>query len=235
MDPRRSSWFYDYMHRTTKSFTDAIARRTADPTWKRNQRVATMASWLDEDRRDKFADAVREGNHKRFHVARGIVSKTCKFCAPVRSEYLMRDGEPFNEKACKFFDACPDVAEKFFAIQKEVTEAFARYRGPEGDNFFRASHVVLGTYFFQNFGRDRSNSKEKRAALARGETHYQGKKIYGGKKGSKREPFVWKYPRPVVQAVWRDDPMEFVDVWQRWVDNGKHTPALIVPDDAPWY
>ena len=94
------------------------------------------------------------------------------------------------------------------------------------------SHASVGTYFFQNFGRDRKNQKAMREALTRGETHINGKKIYGKANG---EPFVWKWPRPVIQAVWGDDPQRFVESWEHWVDNGKHTPALVVPDDAPWY
>jgi hypothetical protein len=189
------------MHRTTKTFTDAIARRTADPTWRRNQRVATMASWLDEERRDKFADAVREGNHKRFHIARGIVSKTCKFCAPVAPGYLKFNGEPFDDDSCKFFDAHHDVSKKFFAAQKELRAAYDR-----ASENRRIAFADNAWNLIQNVGRDRRNQAALREARARGESHYQGKKIYGA---NPRDFFVRKFTRRELFAVWNDDPEGF--------------------------
>jgi hypothetical protein len=131
------------MHRTTQKFIDAIARRTADPTWKRNQRVATMASWLNDERRQKFADAVREGNHKRFHVARGIVSDTCKFCVPEDEEqqaifwpalfachrypiFIISKGRWKSPLTVRALEKMPDV-HYYIVVEPKEADAYAKH------------------------------------------------------------------------------------------------------------
>jgi len=85
--------------------------------------------------------------------------------------------------------------------------------------------VAVGN-FLKNFIRIRTNSKEIRAALARGEKYYNGKRIIHSStlrnptdaSPESGDPYIQKCPRACITAVRYDDPMLFAEEWNEKKD-----------------
>ncbi len=136
------------------------------------------------------------------------------------------NGERFSDEALEFLKLNPEVAQKFFELQTTMKEAWTTYES----NLPSAVTVGEGRVnaFLKNFIRERSDSKEIKAALQRGETHFQGKRIIAASADSP-EPYVQKCPRACITAVWDGDPIRFAEEW----DEKGGYPVFDSPTDSP--